>query len=106
MKKRYLIAAAIVSVVLLGFAAGKASAYGSCDSGYGGSYLNVGYGSYDVGYGSYSRGGYGRWGVHTWHDTTHLDYHRGYYTPHYGHGHYTPGHFDVHYSGHRDHHHF
>jgi hypothetical protein len=48
---------------------------------------------------------WGGWGGHAhWHDTTHLDYHPGEFVPHYDHYHYVPGHFDVHRTGHWDHH--
>ena len=46
-----------------------------------------------------------RWsGGHFWHNTSHLDWHSGQYVPHNGHVDYVPGHWDVHKSGHWDHH--
>ncbi len=49
---------------------------------------------------------YGHWGSgHTWHDTSHYDYHPGGYVRHRNHYHYMPGHYDFHREGHWDHHH-
>ncbi len=65
------------------------------------------YGSYGSGYGCYPQTTYygGGWGGHSdWHNTTHVDYHRGGYVPLYGYLHYSPGHFDSHSSGHWDRH--
>lgn len=68
------------------------------------------YGSYGGNYGCYPQstyygGGWGGWVGHSdWHNTTHVDYHRGGYAPHQGHLEYSPGHFDTHSSGHRDRH--
>jgi hypothetical protein len=59
------------------------------------------YGSY---YGRY--GGYYPRGGHTWHDTSHWDYHPGGFVRHYDHYHYQPGHWDYHQEGHWDHHHW
>lgn len=76
---------------------------------------------FDVGHGhgrhrSYYRGagfhgGHGGWGHgwsggHSWHDTSHFDYHPGGYVPHYDHVDYVPGHWDYHQQGHWDHHHW
>ncbi len=67
-------------------------------------------GNYGNPYGYY--GGYrqvynhGYWGGgHTWHDTSHYDYHPGEYVRHRNHYHYQPGHYDFHQEGHWDHHH-
>ncbi len=43
---------------------------------------------------------------HTWHDTSHWDYHPGQYVPHGNHFDYQPGHYDFHQQGHVDHNHF
>jgi hypothetical protein len=59
-------------------------------------------------YGSYY-GGHGRHfprGGHTWHDTSHWDYHPGGFVRHYDHYDYVPGHWDFHQEGHWDHHHW
>jgi hypothetical protein len=50
-------------------------------------------------------GGYGYgYGYHphypVWHNTSHYDYHPGYFTPHGNHYHYVPGHYDYHQTGH------
>jgi hypothetical protein len=79
----------------------------------GGVHIDVGHvhhghhGRHDRHYGSYRHGrhGHGHWGGHRqWHDTTHLDYHPGYFVRHYDHYDYVPGHYDVHYDGHWDYH--
>lgn len=57
---------------------------------------------YRGGYGAF--GGYHGYSQPTWHDTSHYDYHPGYYVPHGNHLHYVPGHYDFHQSGHYDHH--
>lgn len=63
------------------------------------------YGGYG-GYGGYRSSYRPAWSRHSdWHDTTHLDYHRGGLEPHYDHYHYVPRHYDVHHSGHWDSHH-
>lgn len=90
--------------------------------GYGGGYssprlsVSVGYGNYggyssqnfgnsgfNSGYGGYG-GNHGFGGYSTWHDTSHLDYHAPSLVPHRGHLDYVPGHYDVHRTGHWDHH--
>lgn len=103
-----------------GFGGGYSSGY-SGGYGYGGGYssprlsVSVGYGNYggyplqsfgNSGYGGYSgHGGYPVYGGHrTWHDTSHLDYHTPSLVPHRGHFDYVPGHYDVHRTGHWDHH--
>jgi hypothetical protein len=52
---------------------------------------------------SYGLGWYGGHYDAVWHNTTHWDYHPGYYQRHFNHYHYVPGHFDLHRSGHFDH---
>ena len=42
---------------------------------------------------------------HSWHDTSHWDYHPGEFVPHYDQYHYVPGHYDWHEDGHWHHHH-
>jgi hypothetical protein len=64
-------------------------------------YYGSRYGSYCRGYGDYyPRGG------HSWHDTSHWDYHPGGFVRHYDHYDYVPGHFYYHSEGHWDHHHW
>ena len=46
-------------------------------------------------------GGYG-YSQPVWHDTSHYDYHPGYYVPHGNHLDFVPGHYDFHQSGHYD----
>jgi hypothetical protein len=51
--------------------------------------------------------GWGGWnGGHSWHDTSHWDYHPGEWVRHGHHFHYVPGHYDYHTDGHWDHHHW
>jgi hypothetical protein len=64
-------------------------------------YYGSRYGSYYSGYGDYHP-----YGGHTWHDTSHWDYHPGGFVRHYDHYDYVPGHFDYHQEGHWDHHHW
>jgi hypothetical protein len=45
-------------------------------------------------------------GGHSWHDTSHWDYHPGEWVRHGHHYHYIPGHYDFHVDGHWDHHHW
>jgi hypothetical protein len=47
-------------------------------------------------------GGYGYHHHHypSWHDTSHFDYHPGYFAPHGNHFHYVPGHYHFHQTGH------
>jgi hypothetical protein len=106
------IVAATLGVVLLGSAGvDEAKAQGFHFGGHGihvdVGYPHVGYGYYPhARYVGYGWGGWGGWGSHSWHDTTHLDYHPGGFVPHYDHYDYVPGHYRVHYDGHWDHHHF
>ncbi len=106
-----------------GFGGGYSSGYGG-GFGYGGGYssprlsVSVGYGNYggypsqnfrNSGYSGYNgHSGYGGHhrvgGYSTWHDTSHLDYHGPSLVPHRGHFDYVPGHYDVHRTGHWDHH--
>ena len=111
----------VVTVIALSlFWGASASAqgfgYGGCYGNSGGLGYSAGYGGYSAGYGGYgavSPGysayggyapGYGTAGLGIggtrWHDTTHLDYHRGSIQRHRLHFHYVPGHYDVHRSGH------
>ncbi len=91
MKKLVLPLAILAAICLIGIAAAPADA--GCGH-YGGGY---GYSShspsYSVGYG----------GGHTWHNTSHLDWHPGSYQAHGNHFDYGPGHYDVHHTGHWDH---
>lgn len=68
---------------------------------YRGSYGNP-YGYYGGYHNVYSHGYWG--GNHSWHDTSHYDYHPGGFERHYNHYHYVPGHYDFHQEGHWDHH--
>ncbi len=108
--------AIVFAFVLVGVCVSDVQAQGF-HFGSGGVHLDVGYPhSYYGDYGGYySRshcyGGYpytsyygGGGGRSYWHDTTHLDYHPGYYARHRNHDHYVPGHYDVHEDGHWDHH--
>jgi hypothetical protein len=97
MKRYCLPVLALIALLLVGLASQDANAQG-CYSGFYGGYGHGGHG-----YGSYWGGG---WGAHSWHDTTHLDYHPGSFVPHYDHFDYVPGHFDIHRSGHWHHNHF
>ena len=55
-------------------------------------------------YGGYGYGGY-RQPAHSWHSTTHYDYHSGQLNRHGNHFHYQPGHYDRHRTGHWHHNH-
>ncbi len=59
--------------------------------------------SYYGGGGGHHGGYHG--GAHSWHDTSHYDYHPGGFVPHYDHYDYVPGHYDYHEEGHWDHNH-
>ena len=109
---KYLISA--VAVLAMGFVLASVQMAQAQGFHFGGGGVHVdaasSYGSYGSGYGCYPQttyygGGWGGWGGHSdWHNTTHVDYHRGGYVPHYGHLDYSPGHFDSHSSGHWDRH--
>ena len=69
-------------------------------------YVGNGYGGYGYrgpGYG-HRYGGHGV-APHSWHSTTHYDYHPGRINRHGSHYHYQPGHYDLHRSGHLHHNH-
>ena len=59
------------------------------------------------GYNTYypSNRGWGWGSAHSWHDTSHWDYHPPQLVPHGNHFHVQPGHYDWHQDGHWDHHH-
>jgi hypothetical protein len=69
---------------------------------YGGSYRSY-YGGHGIHHRAYSQGHLDR--GHSWHDTSHYDYHPGGFVRHRNHYHYVPGHYDYHQTGHWDHHH-
>ncbi len=126
MKRFFIAASAVLALSFAGSSFASAQHHG-CNSGYGGGYgrgygggyssprlsVSVGYGNYGgysgySGYGGHSGyGGYPSYGGHghsSWHDTSHLDYHGPSLVPHRGHFDYVPGHYDVHRTGHWDHH--
>lgn len=72
---------------------------GRYDGRYGGNYRGYYGGRHQVYHGGYWGGG------HSWHDTSHYDYHPGGFVQHYNHYDYVPGHYDYHQTGHWDHHH-
>jgi hypothetical protein len=106
---KYIFTVSAVLAFIIGTLGGakEASAQGFHFGG-AGVHVDVGYphsyGGYP--YTTYWGNGWSGWGGHTWHDTTHYDYHPGGFRRHNNHYHYVPGHYDVHYDGHWDHHHF
>jgi hypothetical protein len=115
MKTLTLAIVAFAAIALVAVDAGTAAADGVSvrigGSGYGcygdsyypyNTYYGRGYGTRYGWYGNY----YPRLGRHTWHDTSHYDYHPGEFVRHYDHYHYEPGHWDFHEDGHWDHHHW
>lgn len=84
---------------------------------HGGVSVSIGGGGFYGGYNpGYYPGGHGchypsnpGWGwngpAHSWHDTSHWDYHPTEIRRHGNHFHVQPGHYDRHQSGHWDHHH-
>jgi hypothetical protein len=95
----------LLALGVLAVGASSASAQG-----FGYSYGYRGHNPYRYGGNPYGGFGYNQgWcppGGHAhWHDTSHFDYHPGYYQRHRNHFHYVPGHYDYHQTGHWDYHH-
>jgi hypothetical protein len=83
--KRWLFGFVAVAVLMLGASTASAHDFGhGCYGGYSSFYPSYGYGCYQP----------------TWHNTSHLHYHPGYFAPHGNHLHYVPGHYDLHSTGH------
>lgn len=122
MKRWILGFVALAALSTWGAATASAQGFGHGHHGHGG-YHNGHHGAVHGGHfsghhrhhGHYGRGGYGHGlsvysgyggiGLHVgrrprWHDTSHYDYHPGYYVRHRGHYDYVPGYYDFHPSGH------
>ncbi|MCA9246117.1 MAG: hypothetical protein KDA42_03350 [Planctomycetales bacterium] len=99
--KRFLLAIALVAGVSIAMSATADTAQAA--HGHGGWGIQIGNGHCGNYWGG---GGYWNGPAHSWHNTSHWDYHPGGWQPHGNHFDYVPGHWDYHQTGHWDHHHW